>query len=311
MTDPLETIDNPTRREQLGLLRELDGSTESSAKLRQILPGFKGQKGIYKPRGSPYALWVRQTLRRAYPDKELVVEPDGSWVYDYSPEGRKGQPDMTLDTNRALLRCMDDGVPVGVIRQVGAGPVGRNYEIRGLGYVTAFDGTHFRIRGEPIDVSTRPLETPGRFEFEPFDATFPALAPTLRRVRDVRFKLAVRRVYHERCSLCNLGYRLGSNLLALEAAHVIPVENEGTSKDVRNGILLCSNHHTLFDSYAWTFDEDLRVRVTSDSAFRQSAGSNHVLRAEGRRLDNLPDLNEDLPDPLAIRYRQHLFERHQ
>ena len=89
------------------------------------------------------------------------------------------------------------------------------------------------------------------------------LAPTLRRIRDARFKLAIRRIYHERCGLCNLGYHIGQTPLALEAAHVIPVNDDGTSKDVRNGLLLCSNHHTLFDSYAWTLDEDLRVQVTS------------------------------------------------
>ncbi len=276
-----------------------------------MVPGFKGQKGIYKPVGSAHALWVRQTLRRAYPDKERVVNPDGSWTYDYAPEGREGRPDMSLATNRALLRCKADGVPVGVFREVRTGRGGRTYEIQGLGYVEGFDGTHFRIAGEPIDVSDRPVEEPGRMRFEPFDRTFPTLAAVLRRNRDLRFKLAVRRVYHERCSLCNLGYRLAETPLALEAAHLIPVEDLGTSKDVRNGMLLCSNHHHLFDRFAWTLDEDLRVRVTEDRAFRRTAAPNHVMKVEGKRLPNLPDSALELPDPLAIRYRMDLFERNQ
>src|SRR5208282_5910798 len=117
MPDPLDSIQNATPRGQLGNLRELDGSFETSARLRELVPGFKGQKGIYKPSGSPYALWVRETLRQVYPDKKLVPNPDGSWAYDYAPEGRHGQPDMMLDTNKALLRCMEDGIPIGVIRQ--------------------------------------------------------------------------------------------------------------------------------------------------------------------------------------------------
>lgn len=311
MADPLEWMDGTARRQQLERLRELDGSVESSAKLRELIPGFKGQKGIYKPRGSPYALWVRQTLRQVYPDKQLLPKPDGSWLYEYSPEGREGHPDMTLDTNRALLKCMEDGVPIGVIRQLPSTGGQRSYEVRGLAYVTGFDGTHFRIQGEPIDVSDRPVTAPATFEFQPFDRTFPTLAPALRRMRDQRFKLAIRRVYHERCSLCNVGYHLGTTPLALEAAHLIPVENDGTSKDVRNGILLCSNHHTLFDTYVWTLDEDLRVQVTADSAFRRSATKNHIMLAEGRKLPNLPDDASDLPGNQAVKFRMDLFERHQ
>lgn len=311
MPDPLDTIEDRTRRELLEKLRELDGSIRTSAQLRATLPGFRGQKGIYKPRGSSHALWIRQTLRRAYPDKDLVVNPDGSWEYDYSPEGRAGRPEMTLDTNRSLLQCMEDGVPVGVIRQVSTTGSDRTYEVRGLGYVSGFDGTHFRIKGEPIDITDRPVELPSRLRFDPFDRTFPALAPALRKIRDQRFKLAIRRVYHERCSLCNLGYHLGSTPLALEAAHLIPVEDHGTSKDVRNGMLLCSNHHTLFDNFAWTFDEEYRVLVTSDRPFRKSASANHIMTMENRRLPNLPDNTLEQPDSQAVRYRMDLFDKHQ
>jgi putative restriction endonuclease len=310
MPDPLDSVTSALRREQLARIREMDGMIESSTKLREIIPGFRGQKGIYKPAGSDHALWIRQTLRRAYPDKELIVNPDGSWVYDYAPEGRAGHPDMSLDTNRALLRCLEDGAPVGVIRQVpSAGE--RRYEVRGLGYVTEFDGSHFRLRGEPIDISDRPVRVPSRLQFEPFDRRFPQLSSSLRRSRYERFKIAIRRVYHEKCSLCNMGYHLGQMPLALEAAHLIPVEAFGTSKDVRNGMLLCSNHHALFDNYAWTIDEDLRVLVTADEDFRRSATSNHVLRVEGRRLPNLPDQAFEAPDPVAARYRMDLFGKNE
>jgi hypothetical protein len=311
MTDPLISIRDGVLKGRLEHLREMDGSVQTSEQLRLDLPGFKGQKGIYKPRGSPYALWVRQTLRRAYPDKPIIVNPDGSWVYDYAPEGRLGKPDMSLDTNRALLSSMRDRVPVGVIRQIPSTGKERTYEVRGLGIVTGFDGTHFRITGEPIDVSDWPIEGPAPMKFEPFDRVFPSLAPTLKRIRDHRFKIAIRRIYHERCSLCNLGYHLGPTPLALEAAHVIPVENSGTSKDVRNGLLLCSNHHTLFDSFAWTLDEDFQVRVTEDPTFRKSAVSNHIMQVEGRRMPNLPDDPIEYPDREAVQFRMNLFEHHQ
>jgi hypothetical protein len=309
--DPLDGISDPKRRSTLAEIRDLDGQLLSSSRLRSLLPGFKGQKGIYKPSGSPYALWVRQTLRAVYPDKSVTASPDGSWVYDYSPEGRAGRIDMGLDTNRALIKCMADRVPVGVLRQVIDREGNRAYEVRGLGYVTGFDGVHFRIVSEPIDVTSRPALPGATFQFEPFDRTLPHIAPALRRIRDMRFRLAIRRLYHERCSLCNLGYYVKATPVAVEAAHIIPVDQHGTSRDVRNGLLLCSNHHALFDSFAWTFDEDLRVHVTPDPAFHESAVGNHVLKAEGRRLENLPDSVDEYPASDAIRFRWGLFSRNQ
>src|SRR2546425_10474107 len=117
MTDPIDIVGDAELRRQLLLFRTNYGSVIESPRLGRILRGFKSQKGIYKPTGSPYALWVRQTLRGVYPDEEPRYFPDGSWTYRYSPEGRDGRIDMKLDTNRALLRGMEDRIPVGVMRQ--------------------------------------------------------------------------------------------------------------------------------------------------------------------------------------------------
>ncbi len=97
----------------------------------------------------------------------------------------------------------------------------------------------------------------------------------------------------------------------MEAAHIIPVEDRGTSADLRNGILLCRNHHSLFDSYLWTFDEDYKVTVTEDRDFRKSAEKNHILAIEGKKLPNLPEYSYDLPAQRAIRYRMEKFYSNQ
>src|SRR5437867_5902242 len=106
MADPLETLDDPKAREQLTWLRTNYGETVESERLGRLLQGFRSQKGIYKPAGSAYALWVRETIRSPYTDQVSgqVDRPDGSWLYKYSPEGRQGKMDMGLATNRALLR---------------------------------------------------------------------------------------------------------------------------------------------------------------------------------------------------------------
>lgn len=217
---------------------------------------------------------------------------------------------MSLDTNRALLRSMEDRIPVGVLRQQSGASGTRAYEILGLAYVQDFDGTHFVLRGESITWAELPPMQTGPLPFKPFEETPGKLAAQLRRLRDQRFTIAVRKAYHERCSLCEVGYRVRGRVLGLEAAHIIPVSDRGTSADIRNGISLCRNHHTLFDEFAWTPDEDLRVLVVEDDDFRRSALANCILDLEGRKLPNLPEWTELQPAAEALRYRLGKFGSH-
>ncbi len=282
-----------------------------SLELQSRVPGFKAYKGIYKPAGSPYALWVRQTVRGVYPDKDPIIHPDGSWTYLYAPESQQGKFDAGLATNKGLLRCMEDHVPIGVFRQSDDKLGKTAYRVLGLGFVESFDGTHFLIRGEPIDETASPLPEGVIAPFAKFDLSPLPVQSVLRTLRERRFSAVIREVYHEKCSLCAVGYRLKGRTLALEAAHVIPVSANGVMGDVRNGLLLCSNHHTLFDAFAWTFDKSYEVIVTSDPEFRRTALANHLLTWEGRRLPNLPESVENYPASEAVEWRLEEFSRHQ
>jgi hypothetical protein len=276
-----------------------------------LVPGFRAQKGIYKPANSPYALWVRETHRGPYPDAPPKFLPDGSWSYEYAPEGRGGSSDMSLATNRGLQRCLEDHVPVGVFRQESDASGQTTYKVLGLAFVEAYRDDRFILRGEPIDETHAPAPAG---VVPPFTAFEPAGSPVeevVRKMRDRRFGSVVREVYHDKCSLCALGYRYHGRSLALEAAHVIPVEARGIIGDVRNGILLCRNHHSLFDSYAWTIDEELRVVVTKDREFRESAMANHILNLVGQQLPNLPESNANYPAPEAIDWRLAAFNDRQ
>ena len=306
MVDPVTNVKNQRHRLQLLWVRAHVGDLLTSRELREKLDGFKAQMGIYKPSGSGHALWVRETVKGPYPDEPPKRSAaDGNWTYRYSPEGRQGQPDMSLPTNKGLMRCMDDEVPVAVLRQTPSSSGRATYEILGLALVEGYDSSHFHLRGLPMDSQKEPAKA-GDIPFVSFEEKRVSTAE--RQIRNARFAQEVRIAYRDRCAACAIGFHVGPKVVGLEAAHIIPANKRGTSVDVRNGLLLCANHHALFDAHGWAVDEDLRVLIANDKAFRESAEPNHILRIEGKKLPNLPEKASFWPAAEAIRYRLSAFQ---
>ena len=80
------------------------------------------------------------------------------------------------------------------------------------------------------------------------------------------------------CSLCDAPKEV------IEAAHIIPVADNG-SDWFGNGILLCRNHHALFDKHKWTIDPtSLEIIPKSDFDLR----SLQVMRSNIRHLKHSP-----------------------
>jgi hypothetical protein len=95
--------------------------------------------GIYKPAWSDYALSIVMKLASPYEHKdEVVFLEDGRWLMTYSP--RAGG--LHLSDNRALLKCMDERIPLGVFRQITDKTnrqYGSTYRVLGLGLITSYD----------------------------------------------------------------------------------------------------------------------------------------------------------------------------
>ncbi len=102
-------------------------------------------KGIYKPRWSDYALSVREVPGQ-YPDAVPVVNPDGSWRYTYHQENLDPDARDMEYTNRALMACYHDRVPVGAMRQVSPKPQVR-YHILGLALIEDWVKGFFTLAG--------------------------------------------------------------------------------------------------------------------------------------------------------------------
>lgn len=69
---------------------------------------------------------------------------------------------------------------------------------------------------------------------------------TRRPYRDVAFRRKVRKAYGYRCAMSGLMLRNGGGRPEVQAAHIRPVEHNG-SDSVRNGLALSGTLHWMFD----------------------------------------------------------------
>ena len=111
------------------------------------------------------------------------------------------------------------------------------------------------------------------------------------RERQRAFRQVVLAAQGGRCALCGLDF-----LVALDAAHVVPKEEEGTD-DPRNGLALCAVHHRLFDADLFGIEPgSLRVVPRSPYSLEQ-------LRIRSGAIDHLPRQ----PHATAIAWRWSRF----
>jgi len=231
-------------------------------------------KGIYKPEWSKYALSVRQGLRSRYPDREPVVRNDGTWVYPYYQENDDPDARDTEYTNVAMMECLRDRVPVGVMRQMKSKP-GVRYLVLGVALVSSWDGGYFFLEGfsstgqaaeaslsSELDFFARNAEAEqGRAgDFDPasvVDGRERVVAQIVRRRGQPEFRAKLLFAYEGRCAItgCDAAD-------ALEAAHILPYQGDSTHH-VGNGILLRADVHTLFDLGLVAIDSaSMSVRVS-------------------------------------------------
>ncbi len=209
-------------------------------------------KGIHKPAGLEYALSVRQSLKGPYADVDPVVRPDGTWTYKYYQERADPAKRDSQFTNVALLACMRDRIPVGVIRQIRPKPNPR-YWVQGLALVEEWKDGYFRLEGfgpsGELHLQGSQIAAAGRLitEDETFDpssiedARRWIRASIVRRQGQGMFRAAVLAAYGGRCAIS--GFSVPE---ALEAAHIYQYLGAQTNV-VTNGLLLRSDLHALYD----------------------------------------------------------------
>jgi putative restriction endonuclease len=215
-------------------------------------------KGIYKPVDLPYALSIRINLDSPYEDGVPVSTPGDGWLLNYHQEGADPADRDRMFTNRGLMQCIADRVPVGVLRERAPAGHRSRYEVLGLATPVRWaDGYFFfeslNPRARPVlDAVTDVLEATALAETDQeaadskapeddYDARLRVFRQIVARRGQPAFRMALLEAYQGRCAVTGCDVPV-----ALEAAHLRPYRGPD-SNAVTNGLLLRADIHTLFD----------------------------------------------------------------
>jgi len=200
-----------------------------------------------------------------YADAEPTLQPDGSWHYQYFQEGTDPRQRDEYYTNVGLMACIEDGIPIGVLRQTSQ-KVDVRYKVMGLAWVREWrDDGYFILDGlspQEESFSSMSNDVATSSEFDPTnieDARKRIMSSIVQRQGQGQFRARLLNAYQGRCAFT--GCDASS---ALEAAHIVPYRGKETNLEA-NGPLLRADLHTLFDLGLITIDSSKMTIILSPS----------------------------------------------
>jgi len=115
-----------------------------------------------------------------------------------------------------------------------------------------------------------------------------------RGMKQILFRKALLKAYNKKCAFLDI-----TNELTLEACHIIPWSEakEEEKMDIRNGILLNSFHHKLFDSGLITISKDYKIKVNKKLYDKKNISEIEqylTIDLDGKKI-NLPTCKEQYP----------------
>lgn len=127
---------------------------------------------------------------------------------------------------------------------------------------------------------------------------------TRRPYRDIAFRRQVRAAYDYRCAMSGLRLRNGGGRPEVQAAHIRPVERQG-SDSIRNGLALSGTLHWMFDRGLISVAEDCRTILVSHNKVPGDVVS-RLLSPGGKLLAPLDP--RDAPHPSNLGWhRENVF----
>lgn len=179
---------------------------------------------------------------------------ESSLEYDDPSTMVKGKDENEIS---GMFAAMNYGMPIFVV--MGNKSDGQKRKVF-MGLVKDYDNNRHKFLidllekfpkfiGSDLDLEQNKPEDFQPYEFEQADKK------QLVKVRrnQTKFRYGVLKRYGRICSVCDFDIEE-----AIEAAHIIPKGSKGTD-DLRNGLPMCANHHKLFDSNYFAFDEKANI----------------------------------------------------
>ena len=309
----LSKIPDKDRASYRALYRWFEDNSETIGPrlLGQRLPGVdfphSAQRGIHTPSKRKYAATVTLTKKSFYGDGTFADLGDGTWALHYCEHRNNTSGEKVAMWNQPLINCLIDGVPVGVFVQEGS--TGQSY-LRALAFVEEYDPDSgvFILHG-PVSPDTEHIfKTRETVQMAPEQDDLPVneIQKDTRRIKQraiavregqQRFRDELLQAYNEQCAITE--YDVNP---VLQAAHII--EYRGTpSNSIRNGIVLRSDVHILFDRALLGIDPS-NFKVVLSKSIAESRYEN--LDGKRIRLPKNPDLwpNEEYIAASFARFQQ-------
>lgn len=127
---------------------------------------------------------------------------------------------------------------------------------------------------------------------------------TRRPYRDVAFRRKVREAYDYRCAMSGLQLRNGGGRPEVQAAHIRPVERQG-SDAIRNGLALSGTLHWMFDRGLISVAEDCETILVSRNKVPGDVVA-RLLRPDGKLWK--PSDRKNWPSPANLKWhRENVF----
>ena len=120
-----------------------------------------------------------------------------------------------------------------------------------------------------------------------------------KKFRDPEFRRKVMRAYGNSCCVCKFQP-------VVDAAHIIPHKHEKSCDSVTNGLLLCPNHHRMYDDSLFSISSDYKILINHDLVDKlrdkgRHGGIDDLVRIEGCEI-SLPARKEDRPSKEFLEY---------
>jgi len=248
------------------------------------------------------AILLFSSVKGPYSDRS-----DEDIIY-YSGEGMEGDQKLT-NANKALIKSNSEGRVIFGFEKTDP----KSTEWVYMGLLKVLDYDYVPQNGRKVyefKIQKLQFENPEIIlkEQEELVKEAISLEPILTEIRDTKqtyrkikvrsaaFKTKIKELYEDSCAVCGIRRYNKAQNPEVEAAHIYPVEKDGTD-DLRNGLSLCKLHHWAFDGGLFVIEDNFDIKVLPEILNDQNY--QEIYRFDGKKI-NLPKNKVITPNKLYL-----------